>query len=94
MVKPNIELHERSGPLRTLDPIWEIENGVVKKISADLVADIASCLGVSLDFLMYDDIQETSKKTERTAFFRKYENLSEESKKTIAKIVDALDSDD
>ena len=72
--------------------ISEIESGKLKNPSSKVIAAVASNLEISADTLLFGEPEKKSEKS--VMFFRKYENLSEESKKTIAKIVDALDSDD
>ena len=91
--KKNITIQELAkGCGSSQSNLSEIETGKIKSPSAKIVAAIAEFLEVSTDELLLDNYTESPQK--RTMFFRKYENLSEESKKTIAKIVDALDSDD
>lgn len=80
--------------------IWAIENHPNKKPSAEILLPIARKLEVSLEYLADNSISEDEEYTESStpslknrAFFRKYEVLSERSKKTIKNLVDQLNND-
>ena len=72
--------------------ISEIESGKIKNPSAIVIASIAKNLNIFSDDLLFNTPKTNEEKN--SVFYRKYENLSNDSKKTIAKIIDALDSDD
>ena len=75
--------------------ISEIESGNIKNPSLGSVTKIAEALGVSIDSLVYGKHDKNYKPNKppqnRKMFFRKYENITDETKKALEKILDELD---
>jgi len=77
--------------------ISEVEGGKIKNPSVQNLVKIALALGVSLDFLVLGeslDPKEIPTQGSQKAFFRKYENLSDGTKKKLSDILEVLDTDD
>jgi len=68
--------------------IWELENKSPPRPSAEKLSNIASALGVTLEFLMdqKDEISPDDAKDEK--FYREYKEMDAEVKKKIRKMVD------
>jgi transcriptional regulator with XRE-family HTH domain len=73
--------------------IWELENKNPPRPSADKVAKIAAVLGVTADYLV--DTRESSPEPDVVdkAFFRKYQNMSPDTKEKIRQMVELWGSD-
>ncbi|WP_018404977.1 helix-turn-helix domain-containing protein [Marinobacter gelidimuriae] len=69
--------------------IWQLENKPGVNPSAQLVSDLASVLGVTVEELI-----SGSGSSEDQVFFRDYQSLKLETKKTISKIMQALKDGD
>jgi transcriptional regulator with XRE-family HTH domain len=68
--------------------IWELENKKPPRPSGEKIAKIASVLGVTADFLL--DTSSTAKVEDATdqAFFRKYRDMDDATKKKIRSMVE------
>lgn len=71
--------------------MWEIENKDVARPSAEKLERIAEALGVTASFLIDASQSQPTEDVEDTAFYRKYQKLSQEKKKTLKGILDVLD---
>jgi transcriptional regulator with XRE-family HTH domain len=71
--------------------MWEIENKEVARPSAEKLERIAEALGVTASFLIDASQSQPTEDVEDTAFYRKYQKLSQEKKKTLKGILDVLD---
>lgn len=71
--------------------MWEIENKDVARPSAEKLERIAEALGVTASFLIDASQTQPTEDVEDTAFYRKYQKLSQEKKKTLKGILDVLD---
>tara|TARA_R110002050_G_scaffold118053_3_gene235140 strand:- start:1582 stop:1890 length:309 start_codon:yes stop_codon:yes gene_type:complete len=69
----------------TKSHIWQLENKPGVNPSAQLVSDIASVLGVTVEELI-----SGSGSSEDQVFFRDYQSLKPETKKTLSTIMQAL----
>lgn len=70
--------------------IWELENNLKVKPSAQKVASIADCLGVTPDYLLDYNDHITAASAVDSGFYHKYLSLSEDTKHKIRAIVDVL----
>ena len=72
--------------------VWELENKFKARPSAERINQLARVLKVTPEFLMNDDSsQEPSESVADTAFFRRYQDLSLETKRQLQDILDVLD---
>ena len=71
--------------------VWQLENKKNAKPSAELLLKIANYLGESPDFFLDDKVDEHSERQLEDAFFRKFQNLSEEDKRYINRMILGLD---
>lgn len=74
--------------------IWELENKVNPKPSAEKIAKIATILKVTPEFLMDDQLTEPGPLEQDKAFFRKYRSLKPETKKKLDEILKIIESDE
>lgn len=76
--------------------VWQLENKKSAKPSAELLLKIANCLSISPDFLLNDDSSEYNEKHLEDAFFRRFQKLSEDDKRTLERIASGFNekSDD
>ncbi len=73
--------------------IWELENKDPPRPSADKVAQIASVLGVTSDYLL-DRTQKTNvAEATDQAFFRRYRKMEPATKEKIRRMVDLWKDD-
>jgi transcriptional regulator with XRE-family HTH domain len=73
--------------------VWQLENKKNAKPSADLLLKIANFLGQSPDFFLDDSRDEPDVNQLEDQFFRKFKNLSESDKRTIARIASGFDNE-
>lgn len=72
--------------------IWELENKVKARPSAERINQLARVLGVTPEFLMNDETAaEPSEAVADTAFFRRYQELDEPTKRKLIDILNVLD---
>ncbi|MEQ8692637.1 MAG: helix-turn-helix transcriptional regulator [Pseudomonadales bacterium] len=71
--------------------IWELENNSPPRPSAEKLSRIAEELKVTLDYFLGEEISEADAVDEK--FYRRYRNLSEETKEKIRKIVDVWEDE-
>ena len=71
--------------------VWQLENKKNAKPSAELLLKIANYLGESPDFFLDDRVDTHSERQLEDAFFRKFQNLSEEDKRYINRMILGLD---
>ena len=74
--------------------IWELENKDVPKPSADKIGRIAAVLDVTSDYLLSTETSSPDQQVVDQAFFRKYQGMSEDTKKRLRQILDAWDNDE
>lgn len=79
------KLAEQSGCSKS--HLCEIEHGNSPKPSAKLLANIANALGVSIEFLLDDNVEKPDQKTLATAMVRKFNKLSERDQLRIMDII-------
>jgi transcriptional regulator with XRE-family HTH domain len=75
--------------------IWELENKDPPRPSAEKLSEIATALGVTVDYLIGRD-EQTLAQAEDKAFFRDYSELPEPTRRKIremAKILGKLESE-
>lgn len=71
--------------------IWELENKVKARPSADRIHQLARVLKVTPEFLMNDETAaEPTEAVEDTAFFRRYQDLDDATKRQLQGILDVL----
>lgn len=70
--------------------LWELEKGT-KNPSAEKLSELAKYFGVTLDYLMKEDENQTFDTAQR--IFTRVNNLSEEDQKKIESIIETLFSD-
>lgn len=73
--------------------IWELENKDDPKPSAEKAARIASTLDVTTEFLLNDSVVSPGEDVIDQAFFRKYQNMPEGTKKRIRKILEGWEDE-
>lgn len=73
--------------------IWELENKDDPKPSAEKISKIAAALEVTTDFLITESVSTPDEKVIDEAFFRRYQNMPDDTKKRLRKILDAWDDD-
>ncbi|MGS4884959.1 helix-turn-helix domain-containing protein [Roseibium sp. MB-4] len=74
--------------------VWELENKNPPRPSAEKLSKIAAALGVTLEYLLDDEDRVTESNAVDEMFFRKYQNMNEETKNKVRKMVDLWDDDD
>ena len=74
--------------------VWQLENKKNANPSAELLLKIANYFGESPDFFLDDAQDEPSDRQVEDAFFRKFQKLSENDKRTIERIVSSFDDED
>lgn len=91
----NMTLEELAGVVGSSKAyVWQLENKKNAKPSAELLLKFANHFGEAPEFFL-DDTQETpSDKQSEDAFFRKFQKLSENDKRTIERIVSGFDDKD
>jgi transcriptional regulator with XRE-family HTH domain len=67
--------------------LWELENRESQKPSAEKLDAVAKVLGVDASFFIQDDVKDPEPHHLDRAFFREYENLDEEDKAQLRKII-------
>ncbi len=67
--------------------IWELENRDARRPSAEKLTKIAQALGVTTDYLL-DDKATADEGVLQEAFFRKFNQLEEDDKKRIERMID------
>jgi transcriptional regulator with XRE-family HTH domain len=67
--------------------IWQLENKPNAKPSGELLLKLAAVLGEAPEFFLDDSIHERSESHVSEAFFRKFNKLSEDDRRTIERIV-------
>jgi transcriptional regulator with XRE-family HTH domain len=68
--------------------IWELENRDTRKPSAEKLMKIADKLGVTAEFLLDEEKSDPDDDVLKTAFFRKFEKLTEDDQKKFMKIIE------
>jgi transcriptional regulator with XRE-family HTH domain len=72
--------------------VWELENKVKARPSADRINQLARVLKVTPEFLMNDESGEVPSETVAdTAFFRRYQDLDAPTKQKLQQILEVLD---
>lgn len=74
--------------------IWELENKSVTEPSAEKLALIAECLGVTTDFLIDQELSGPRKDETDLAFLRKFWSADPAVKEKLKRILDVLDDDE
>ncbi len=70
--------------------MWQLENDETIKPSAQLVANIAKALGVTVDYLLDPEKEEMDSKDEAMVFSRNFRGLSQRSREILLKQMEAL----
>ena len=86
------KLAELSGSSKSY--VWELENKNPPRPSADKLSKIAVALGVTIDYFLDKDNRVTETDAIDEMFFRKYQNMTPETKDKVRKMVDLWDDDD
>lgn len=73
--------------------IWDLENKDAPKPSAEKIAKIAAALEVTADFLITESAATPDEQVKDDAFFRKYQNMPDDTKRRLRKILEAWDDD-
>ena len=73
--------------------IWQLENKKNAKPSAELLLKIANHFGESPEFFLDDAQNEPSDRQVEDAFFRKFQKLSDNDKRTIERIVSGFEDE-
>ncbi len=72
--------------------VWELENKVKARPSAERINELARVLAVTPEFLMDDQSSaEPSESVADTSFFRRYQQLDEPTKRQLQEILKVLD---
>lgn len=74
--------------------IWQLENKKNAKPSAELLLKIANHFGESPEFFLDDAQDEPSDRQVEDAFFRKFQKLSDNDRRTIERIVSGFEDED
>ena len=85
------QLAERAGSSKSY--IWELENRAPPRPSAELLARIATALGVTIEYLLDETGTVTEEDSVDVAFFRKYKRLDEPDRARLRRMIDAWDED-
>jgi len=68
--------------------IWELENRGTRKPSAEKLLKIAEVLGVTTEFLLDENKSQPDDQILKTAFFRKFEKLTDDDQKKFMRIIE------
>lgn len=72
--------------------VWELENKVKARPSAERINQLARVLKVTPEFLMNEESDEVpTQSVADTAFFRRYQDLDAPTKRQLQEILDVLD---
>ena len=74
--------------------VWELENKEPPRPSAEKLSKIASALGVTIEYLMDRESRVTEADAIGEMFFRKYQNMDQDVKDKVRKMVDLWDDDE
>ena len=85
------QLAERAGSSKSY--IWELENKAPPRPSAELLARIATALGVTIEYLLDKTGTVTEEDSADAAFFRKYKKLDEADRGRLRRMIDLWDED-
>ena len=67
--------------------LWELENRPERKPSGEKLSRIAKALDVTSDYLLNENARP-DEEMEKTAFFRKFNNLEADDQKKISEMID------
>lgn len=73
--------------------IWELENKQVPNPSGEKVARIAAVLEVTADYLLDSGPEPDAETATDQAFYRKYQQLDQQTKEKLRKMLDLLGDD-
>ena len=73
--------------------VWELENKLPPRPSADKISKIARVLGVTAEYLLDPGNTEVAEAADE-AFYRKYRRMDSTTKDRIRRMVDVWDDDD
>jgi transcriptional regulator with XRE-family HTH domain len=73
--------------------VWELENKLPPRPSADKISKIARVLGVTAEYLLDPADTEVAEATDE-AFYRKYRRMDSTTKERIRRMVDVWDDDE
>lgn len=73
--------------------IWELENKPVPRPSADKLAKIAECLGVTIDYLLDEGERVREEDAVDANFYRKYRQLDPDTKAKLRQLIDVWEKD-
>lgn len=74
--------------------IWELENKTPPRPSAEKLSKIAEQLGVTIEYLLDEKNQLKAEDAVDAEFYRKYRNLSDETREKIRTITNMWDDED
>lgn len=67
--------------------LWELENRESLRPSAEKLTALADALGISVAYLIEDDVQSPEERHHDEAFFRNYQKLDSNAKKQLNEIL-------
>lgn len=70
--------------------IWELENRESQRPSAEKLNALGRVLGVDAVFFIEDDVREPERRHLDAAFYRDYQDLSDDDKERLRKIMDTF----
>lgn len=70
--------------------IWQLEKGVSKDPSLDIVKRIADYFNVSIQSLLSEDIESSNANPLSVAMYRKFDELDEMDKRVVLQMVDTM----
>jgi transcriptional regulator with XRE-family HTH domain len=73
--------------------IWELENRSPPRPSMEKITKIAAVLGVTADYLADEKESSPTPDVVDSAFFRKYQRMSEPTKEKLRRLLDIWDED-
>lgn len=79
------QLAEKSGMSKSY--LWELENRESQRPSAEKLAALADVFGVGPTYFIEDDVREPRQRHLDEGFFREYQNLDEDAKEQLRKIL-------
>lgn len=70
--------------------LWELENRDSSRPSAEKLIALADVLGVSVSYLIEEDMREPEEQQQDEVFFRGYQKLDPEAKEQLRKIMETF----
>lgn len=79
------QLAEKSGMSKSY--LWELENRESQRPSAEKLTALSDVFGVGSSYFIEDDVREPKQRHLDEGFFREYQNLDDEAKEQLRKIL-------